>query len=130
VPEVQMQHPGYFVLRRRIAIVIGQWAPVKPFNRTLVYQIFDFLLNKEDELNDQVVRVTAGRQLHNVIDPYDFEAEKFIPFAPSILARLMALIQEVELMDTKMALLNTISTTAIRMEHHVGLRSKTLRRVC
>lgn len=124
VPEVQIQQAGYNILRRRIAIVLGQWLPVKEgLNRPLVYQIFQHLLDKGDPLNDQVVRVTAGRQLKNVIDPFEFLAEPFMPYTPVILGRLMQLVEEVELSETKMALLNTINIIVGKMEHHVWLRS-------
>lgn len=124
VPEVQIQQAGYNVLRRRIAIILGQWMLVKEgLNRPLVYQIFQYLLDKTDSLNDQVVRVTAGRQLKNVIDPFEFLAEPFMPYTPVILGRLMHLIDEVELSETKLALLNTISVIVLKMDHHVWLRS-------
>ena len=120
VQEVQISQPGYNIIRRRAAIVLGQWLPVKEgLNRSLVYQIFQHLLDKGDRLNDQVVRVTAGRQLRNVIDPFEFAAETFIPYASNILGRLMALTEEVELPETKMALLNTISVVVTKMELHV-----------
>ena len=123
VPEVQIRQAGYNILRRRIAIVLGQWLPVKEgLNRPLVYQIFQHLLDKADPLNDQVVRVTAGRQLKNVIDPFEFLAEPFMPYTPVILGRLMQLVEEVELSETKMALLNTINIIVIKMEHHVKLQ--------
>ncbi len=120
VQEIQISKPGYNILRRRAAIVLGQWLPVKEgLNRPLVYQIFQYLLDKGDQLNDQVVRVTAGRQLKNVLDPFEFAAEPFMPYVPNILGSLMALIEEVELPDTKLALLNTISVVVTKMEQQV-----------
>lgn len=119
---MQIHQPGYNILRRRIAIIIGQWMPVKNFNGGLVYQIYQYLLHKEDSLNDVVVRVTAGRQLKNVIDPWPLEIEHFTPYAESIIGRLMGLIQEVDLLETKIALLNTLSTIVMRMEHHVRVK--------
>ena len=120
VQEVQVSQPGYNIIRRRVAIVLGQWLPVKDgLNRSLVYQIFQHLLDKGDRLNDQVVRVTAGRQLRNIIDPFEFTAEPFLPYASNILGNLMALTEEVELPETKMALLNTISVVVTKMELHV-----------
>ena len=120
VEELQISRSGYNILRRRVAVVLGQWLLVKEgLNRPLVYQIFQHLLDKGDQLNDQVVRVTAGRQLRNVIDPFEFAAEPFVPYVPSILGSLMALIEEVELPDTKLALLNTISVIVTKMEQHV-----------
>lgn len=121
VPEVQIQEQGYNVLRRRIAIVLGQWFPVKleQLNKNAIYQIFQYLLSKQDALNDLVVRITAGRQLRNVLDPYEFSPTEFMPYAPSILQDLMNLIQEVELSESKMALLDTVCAIVIKMEHHV-----------
>jgi len=125
VQEVQIRQPSYKVLRRRIAIMLGQWLPVKTeLNRPLVYQIFQHLLDKSDPLNDQVVRITAGRQLKNVVDPFEFDAEQFIPYASETIGRLMALIREVELEDTKLALLNTLSVIVVRMEHHVNISQR------
>lgn len=121
VPEVQIQEQGYNLLRRRIAIVLGQWFPVKleQLNRNAIYQIFQYMLSKQDSLNDLVVRITAGRQLRNVLDPYEFSPTEFMPYAPSILQDLMGLIQEVELSESKMALLDTVCAIVIKMEHHV-----------
>lgn len=120
VQEVQMQKSGYNILRRRAAIVLGQWLPVKEgLNRPLVYQIFQHLLDAREQMNDQVVRVTSGRQLKNVIDPFEFTAESFMPFAPPILGNIMALTQEVELPETKMALLGTLGVIVTKMEREV-----------
>lgn len=120
MPEVQIQQLGYGILRRRIAIMLGQWLVVKEgLNRSLVYQIFQHLLDKSDQLNDQVVRVTAGRQLKNVIDPFEFSAKDFTPFAPNFFERVIGLIEEVELAETKMALLNTITVMVTKLGHYV-----------
>ena len=129
VPEVQIQGAGSHIniLRRRIALLLGQWTPIKEgLNRPLIYQIFQFLLDKDDKINDIVVRVTAGRQLKNVIDPWEFAAEDFMPFASALLGRIMALIEEVDLPETKMALLSTISAIVVKMEHHVSWYYSTL----
>lgn len=121
IPEVQIQEQEYRLLRRRIALVLGQWVPIKfaDMNMDSVYQIFQHLLNKEDPLNDLVVRITAGRQLCNVLDTFDFHVEKFLPFSQPILASLMSLMQEVESADTKMALLESVRVIVVKMEQHV-----------
>jgi hypothetical protein len=54
-------------------------------------------------------------------DEWEFKAENFVPYTPGILDRLMALVKEVELQETKMALLNTISIIVERLEHNVGI---------
>ena len=116
--EVQSQMPGYNIIRRRAAILLAQWSSVKIArgSRPLVYQIFRYLLNPAENLNDQVVRITAGRQFYTIANDWNFEAGQFLPFAEGIVTQLGQLIEEVELMDTKMALLNTISIIVERLE--------------
>ncbi|KAJ5678244.1 uncharacterized protein N7477_003877 [Penicillium maclennaniae] len=122
VTEVQIQDQQYRLLRRRIALVLGQWVPVKysELNTEAIFQIFQHLLNKDDPLNDLVVRITAGRQLSQVLDPYEFQAAHFMPFAQSILGNLMSLVQEVEMPETKMGLLETVRVAVVKMEHHIA----------
>ena len=124
VVEVQSQEPEYKLLRRRIALVLGQWFPVKAgdLNMNAIYQIFQHLLGKHDPLNDLVVRITAGRQLRSVLDSYEFSPEAFMSFAPTILESLMSLVQEVESSDTKMGLLETVRMVVVKMEDHVSYR--------
>jgi len=120
VHEIQIHQPGYNILRRRAAILLGQWLPVKEgLNRPLVYKIFQHLLDRNDQLNDQVVRVTAARQLKNVIDPFEFAAKQFMPYVPSILGSLMALTEEAELAETKIAILGTVSVIVSKMEQSI-----------
>ena len=123
VPEVQIQDQAYKLLRRRVSLVLGQWSPIKygEMNTDALFQIFQHLLNREDPLNDLVVRITAGRQLRNVLEPYEFASAHFMPYAQSTLGNLMALVQEVELSETKMGLLETVRVVVVKMEHHVSL---------
>ncbi|EGE79031.1 importin 11, variant [Blastomyces dermatitidis ER-3] len=122
IPEVQIQHPGYNLLRRRIAILLGQWVPVKAdeLDMPSIYQVFQHLLNKSDPTNDQVVRVTAGRQLKNVLEPFEFSIERFLPYATPTLQSLMDLVSEVSLSETKMALLGTVRIAIVKMEDHIA----------
>jgi len=122
VIEVQKQKPGFNILRRRIAILLGQWITVKVSaeNRPLVYKIFQHLLDPNDSYNDQVVRITAGRQLKNIVDDWEFSPEQFLPYVQTTMTQLLSLIEQVENMETKMALLNTISILVERLEHHVS----------
>ncbi|ESZ98817.1 hypothetical protein SBOR_0786 [Sclerotinia borealis F-4128] len=120
--DVRQTGQGWKVLRRRIAILLGQWIPVKisQANRPLVYQIFQHLLNIEDETNDHVVRITAARQFKAVVDDFDFQVESFLPYAPNILGRTMDLIQEVANTETKLMILETIRMIAVRLDTHIS----------
>lgn len=120
LPESQLSRANYNILRRRIAIVLGQWTPVIPetIQKPIVYQVFAQLLSPV-ELNDQVVRITAGRQLRPALEPFEFSYDEFAPYASSIFQSLMALIRDTEVMETKMALLETVRVAVQRMEAHV-----------
>ncbi|KAG9742022.1 ARM repeat-containing protein, partial [Aureobasidium melanogenum] len=128
VVEVQKQKPGFNILRRRIAILLGQWITVKVSaeNRPLVYKIFQHLLDPSDSCNDQVVRITAGRQFKNIVDDWEFSPEQFLPYVQTTMSQLLNLIGEVDNMETKMALLNTISILVERLEHHISPYAETI----
>lgn len=123
IKDIQKTGPGHNVLRRRIAILLGQWISVNISEKSkpTVYQIFHYLLNADDPTNDQVVRITAAKQFKLVASEWDFKKDQFLPIAPEVLSRLMALIQEVNLTETKMAILDTISVIVERLEHDVSL---------
>lgn len=121
VLDVQNDKPGCFVLRRRVSILLGQWISIKisQTSRPLVYEIFQHLFKKEDALNDEVVRISAGRQLANIVNDWDFEADRFLPYAETILTKVMQLVEEVASTDTKMALLNTLSVVVERLDSKI-----------
>ena len=120
--ESQRQQPSYNILRRRIAILLAQWISVRVAQptRPAVYSIFRHFLSKDDSMNDAVVRITAARQFKAVVDEWEFDAQQFLPYAPDILSSLMELIETVELTETKLALLETVSALVERMEHYVS----------
>ncbi|KAF2230261.1 ARM repeat-containing protein [Viridothelium virens] len=122
VPESQKQQPGYNILRRRIAILLAQWISVKisQSSRPAVYSIFRYFLSKEDSLNDGVVRITAARQFKAIADEWEFDASHFLPYASDVLSSLMDLIESVELAETKLALLETVSALVERMGQHIS----------
>ncbi|KAJ3487073.1 hypothetical protein NLG97_g6490 [Lecanicillium saksenae] len=117
------QSGGLFkVLRRRIAILISQWAPIKlsDQSRPVVYQVFRHFLNPDDETNDIVVRITAARQLRWIADELDFNVEAFLPYTADVLNQLVNLVQNVEVDETKLAILESIRILVTRMEEQVS----------
>ncbi|TQS33123.1 hypothetical protein Golomagni_06544, partial [Golovinomyces magnicellulatus] len=120
--DAQQQGGLFKVLRRRIAIVISQWAPVKltDNSRPLVYQIFRHFLNPSDETNDLVVRITAARQLRWIADELDFSVEAFLPYTSDVLTQLIDLAQNVDVDEIKLAILESIRILVQRMEEQVS----------
>lgn len=119
--DAQQTGPLCQVLRRRIAILLGQWVPVKISGETrpLVYEIFRHFLNPSDQCNDVVVRITAARQLKAIIDEFGFDAELFSPYAQDALVRLLSLLEEIEVDEAKLAVLESTRSLIERMETHM-----------
>ncbi|KAJ4237035.1 hypothetical protein NW759_000158 [Fusarium solani] len=122
VNDAQQQGPLCKVLRRRIAILVSQWAPVKldDASRPIVYQIYRHFLNPDDEINDLVVRITAARQLRWIADELDFCVEAFLPYTSDVLSQLINLVQSVDVDETKLAILESIRILVTRMEEQVS----------
>ncbi|KAL9093045.1 MAG: hypothetical protein Q9165_004183, partial [Trypethelium subeluteriae] len=122
VPESQKHQPRYNILRRRIAILLAQWISVKvsQSSRPAVYSIFRHFLSKQDILNDAVVRITAARQFKAIVDEWEFDAAQFLPYSSDVLSSLMNLIESVELAETKLALLETVSVLVERMGSYIS----------
>ncbi|CAD6501567.1 BgTH12-01818 [Blumeria graminis f. sp. triticale] len=121
VNDVQQNGPSFKVLRRRIAILLSQWIVIQisSENKVIVNQIFQHLLKGEDETNDLVVRISAARHFKLVVDEFSFDVAQFLPFAPEILGRIMTLVQEVDLCETKIAILHTIRVITNRLEKYI-----------
>ncbi|GJN70292.1 importin 11 [Purpureocillium lilacinum] len=122
VNDAQQQGGLHKVLRRRIAILISQWAPVKlsDDSRPVVYQIYQHFLNPNDETNDLVVRITAARQLRWIADELGFSTEAFLPYTSDVLTQLIQLTQSVDVDETKLAILESIRILVTRMEEQVS----------
>lgn len=122
VQDAQYTGPLAKVLRRRIAILLSLWVPVKidDANRPLVFDIYRHLLNKKDAINDEVVRITAARQLKWIADDFNFPGEVCVPYAPEIFTQLLNLLGDVAIDDTKQALFETLRLFIQRMEAHIS----------
>ncbi|KAI0998791.1 hypothetical protein K3495_g9405 [Podosphaera aphanis] len=121
VSDIQRGGPGYKILRRRIAILLGQWLSIKVSNksRLIAYQIFQHLLSDQDKTNDLVVRICAARQLKQIVNDFDFDAQQFIPYASDIIGRIIGLVHEVEAVETKIVILRTIGSIVNQMGKHI-----------
>ncbi|KAL2754967.1 hypothetical protein ACRALDRAFT_1043675 [Sodiomyces alcalophilus JCM 7366] len=122
VPDAQQTGPLAKVIRRRIAILLGQWPfqEVTLEGRSIIYGMFRHFLSTEDPNNDVVVLATAARNLQTVLDDLDFNAEAFAPHAQPILQALTKLINDLSNDETRLAVLETIRIGVTRLESHAA----------
>ncbi|KAI1827157.1 putative importin 11 [Xylaria intraflava] len=120
--DVVQATPMCQILRRRIAILLGQWIMVRISGQTraLTYEVFRHLLNSNDPYNDIVVRITAARQFKAAVDDYQFDATAFLPHAPDILKELLNLVKTVEIDEAKLAIIETLRALISRMDNTVA----------
>lgn len=116
--DLRLQDPLAKLLRRRIAILLASWITIRlsQANKAMVYEIYRYLTDPNDSLNDEVVCITAARNLQIVVDEYEFVTEAFLPFAADTLSNLVSLLKMAALDDTKEVLLVTIAATIARMD--------------
>jgi len=122
IKDVQIQDPLAKLLRRRIAILLSQWISIRVSQETrpIIYEIFRHLLNPNDQHNDEVVRITAARQLKVIAEDFEFIGEHFYPFASDTFNLLVGLLKQVEGDEAKYAILETIRVLVSRMETHIA----------
>ncbi|KAK3941056.1 armadillo-type protein [Diplogelasinospora grovesii] len=122
VKDAQIDDPMAKLLRRRIAILLSQWISVKvgDSSRPTVYEIYRHLMNPNDKHNDEVVRITAARQLKYIADEFEFNSEAFLPYAGDMFTLLIKLLDEVSSDEVKLAILNTMRSIIERMESSIS----------
>ena len=121
VPELQRQDANHSIIRRRIAILLAQWISldIAEANRPLVYQVYQHLLDKSVPSNDETVRITAGKRFNEIAIAWEFDPAQFSQYGGQTLKHILDLIQEVSMVETKLALLTTVGTVIEAMNHHV-----------
>ncbi|KAK7479675.1 hypothetical protein BaRGS_00029051 [Batillaria attramentaria] len=89
--ELQIKHPSYRVIRKRVVWLMGQWVGVKmSVNlRPALYEAILSLLHKDEDLA--------------------FKTEQLLPYIEAIFSLLFNLLKEVRECDTKMHVLHVLS---------------------
>ena len=106
------------IFQQHVIWMIGQWINVKfsKKNRVILYQILSRLLASCDDL---VLKLTTCKVLRSAIDDFDFDADDFTPYVNDIFVSLCKLLVTVELCDTKMMVLNSLSIMIERINDKV-----------
>ncbi|KAJ1668664.1 hypothetical protein IW140_002050 [Coemansia sp. RSA 1813] len=102
----------------RIAWLIGRWVPIKfsVEERPHAYALLLDLTRPEEPL---VVRIEALASLLHCIDDWDFDASQFSPFLALSFERIASVLSQVETADSRMRIVNFLSTLVQRMQREV-----------
>ncbi|KAI8980480.1 armadillo-type protein [Pilobolus umbonatus] len=120
VTELEHTNPGFKILRRRIAWMLGKWVNegVSADCRVIIYEILIKLMREEEDL---VVRLTAAHGFKNAIDDWDFDIHIALPYLGNGVHLLLKLLGEIEDSDTIMKMISYLNAILDRTgEHMVG----------
>lgn len=115
LPELQIKHPNYRIIHRRVIWLIGCWIGVKLSN-SLRTKLYDCLVPFLDRSQDLVVRIEAALTLKSSIDDFEFNVEQFLPYLEASFGQLFLLLKDVSECETKMTILHVMSFIIQRMQ--------------
>ncbi|XP_069491668.1 importin-11 [Ambystoma mexicanum] len=115
--ELQVDHPSYKPLRRRVIWLIGQWISVK-FKSDFRPVLYDAILRLLQD-QDLVVRIETATTLKLTVDDFEFRTDQFLPYLESMFGLLFQLLQQITECDTKMQVLHVLSCVIERVNMQI-----------
>lgn len=105
--ELTNDHPNMRIIHRKVALILGQWvSEIKDDTRRPVYCALIKLLQE----GDLCVRLAASRSLYFHIEDANFSEHDFSDLLPVCWDSCFKLVEEVQEFDSKVQVLNTISS--------------------
>lgn len=105
--ELKNDHPNMRIIHRKVALILGQWvSEIKDDTRRPVYCALIKLLQE----GDLCVRLAASRSLYFHIEDANFSEQDFSDLLPVCWDSCFNLVEEVQEFDSKVQVLNTISS--------------------
>ncbi|MED6196256.1 hypothetical protein PIB30_045785 [Stylosanthes scabra] len=119
--ELSNEHPNLRIIHRKVAIILGQWvSEVKDDTKRPVYCALIKLLQG----NDLSVRLAACRSLCLHIEDANFSQREFVDLLPICWDSCFKLFDEVQEFDSKVQVLNLISTLILHVSEVIPFAEK------
>lgn len=101
------------ILKRRTCLIINEWISIKCSreNRVKIYQLLLSFLDSNDKINnDKVLQLSTAQTLKNVIEEWDFNKQDFAPYSSQFIEKLLNLLNQMELTESKVFILNSLNS--------------------
>ncbi|KAI3447803.1 hypothetical protein Pfo_004468 [Paulownia fortunei] len=119
--ELTNDHPNMRIIHRKVALILGQWvSEIKDDTRRPVYCALIKLLQEKD----LCVRLAASRSLYFHIEDANFSEQDFADLLPICWDSCFKLVEEVQEFDSKVQVLNTISSLIARITEVIPYANK------
>ncbi|PIN19861.1 Nuclear transport receptor KAP120 (importin beta superfamily) [Handroanthus impetiginosus] len=119
--ELTNDHPNMRIIHRKVALILGQWvSEIKDDTRRPVYCALIKLLQEKD----LCLRLAASRSLYFHIEDANFSEQDFSDLLPICWDSCFKLVEEVHEFDSKVQVLNTISSLIARITEVIPYANK------
>lgn len=114
--EILNTDPRLKIVRRRATWLVGKWVEKidKTSRKDIYASIYSALCDP-----DIVIKATAVKALHSLVDDFQFYVQDFIEFLDPYIKKIFELLLNSEKMDTKLQTLNSISVLIEKMEDKI-----------
>lgn len=110
--EMADSSPAAAPLRRRAALLVGQWAvKLRAEDRPAAYRALLSLLGDKDV----VIKLAATTSLHALIEDWEFQEDAFLPFVGPAFQALTGFLQSAEEFNTQIQIFNLINLIIERL---------------
>ncbi|ODQ80596.1 hypothetical protein BABINDRAFT_170982 [Babjeviella inositovora NRRL Y-12698] len=99
------------LIKRRVCLILSEWVPIKCAreSRVAIFRLLLALLDPANPINDKVVKLTAVQTLSHIVDDWEFNKHDFQPFLDDYVRILIRTLPEMELTESKLFVLRTLS---------------------
>ncbi|KAG6427666.1 hypothetical protein SASPL_111912 [Salvia splendens] len=119
--ELTNDNPNMRIIHRKVALILGQWvSEIKDDTRRPVYCALIKLLQE----GDLCVRLAASRSLYFHIEDANFSEQDFSDLLPVCWDSCFKLVEDVQEFDSKVQVLNTISSLIGRITEVIPYANK------
>jgi hypothetical protein len=118
LPACQNSDSSNALIRRRVAILLGQWVSVS-LSSASRSQVYPFLVHLVAQDPDLVVRLAAVNSLRLCIDDFDFELGPYLPHTGSTVSACMSLLQATTEFESKLLVINALVVVVERVGEQI-----------
>ena len=117
LPELEIFGSSQSLVRRRIAILLSQWITfLGTQERKATYEVFRNLLEPSLNINNQSVRMAAGKRLDKITGDVLFDATAFLLHAEAIVISVVKLIHDTSAPETQVQLVIVLGEIVTMMK--------------
>lgn len=100
------------IIKRRICLIINSWVSVdcSRESRIEIYKLLLTFLQRDNKINDSVVKLNAVQTLRTVVNDWNFNKLDFQPYLTDFVALLIQSLLDITITESKLYVIDTLAT--------------------